>query len=117
MIISSLEERLKELRRAPKKKEKGSSESSTSKAPCVVKVKPHKPFEVPPVPDGEDDISFKRHNNVLKAEHSKANNITITANKLMDHTFAQRRREMLDSKDDVKKTFQKYPYLQESAQV
>lgn len=115
VIISSLDDKYKELRRKPKKKK--DKAASVTSAPCIPKHKPHKPFEIPPIPEGEDEMSFQRHNNILKAEYSKASNVTMTASSLMDRTFAQRRQEMMQSKDDVKTTFKKYPYLQEANQV
>ena len=80
MYVSTLGDKYKDLRRTPKKrKDKGSSNSVPS-APSTSKHKRHKPFELPPIPDGEDDT----------AEYSKASNTTMTANKLMDRTFLQR---------------------------
>ena len=114
--MKSIEDKFKELRRDSKKKQgKVAREASTTCA--TPQTKPHKPFQLPPIPDGEDEVSFERHNNVLRAEWSKADKMTMTASSLMERTFPQRRQEMMDANTDVKTTFKKYPYLQQSEQV
>ena len=73
-------------------------------------------FELPPIPDGEDQTSFDRHNRVLKAEYSKPNPNVKTVQELMKITFPMRRRDILSeghSFDPLKK----YPYLQQPSHV
>ena len=73
-------------------------------------------FELPPIPDGEDQTSFDRHNRVLKAEYSKPNPNVKMVQELMKITFPKRRRDILSeghSFDPLKK----YLYLQQPSHV
>lgn len=79
--------------------------------------KPHPPkgpamkaLELPPIPVGEDETSFERHNRVLKLEYTKPHPSIATVKELMKTTFAMRRTDILSEghKFDVGK----YPFLQ-----
>ena len=59
--------------------------------------------EPPPIPPGEDELSFQRFN-MLKAESRKKAN-TVVVSTLMD-TFAQRRAEILKSTAPVEALLQ-----------
>ena len=85
-----------------------------------VHVKPKDPCgkeqDIPAIPAGEDENSFKHHNRTLKAEYSKANRNGRLVDELMDHTFPMRRQDILaqgHSYDPVSK----YPFLQVADQV
>ena len=73
-------------------------------------------FELPPVPDGEDQTSFDRHNRVLKAEYSKSHPNAKTVQELMKITFSMRRRDIL-SEGHVFDPLKKYLYLQQPSYV
>ena len=65
--------------------------------------------EPPPIPPGEDELSFQRFN-MLKAESRKKANTAVVST-LMDTTFAQRRAEILKSTAPVEALLQEYPFL------
>ena len=73
-------------------------------------------FELPPIPPGEDETSFERHNRVLKSEYSKSNPNRHTVQELMNITFSMRRRDIL-SQGHTFNPLTKYPYLQEPSHV
>ena len=72
-------------------------------------------LELPPVPDGEDQTSFDRHNRVLKAEYSKSNPNVKMVQELMI-TFPMRRRDILSDSHSFD-PLKKYPYLQQPSHV
>ena len=118
-IVQTLTDRLKDMRRLRKPK---SSDSSTSRSPELerqnkVTPRPHKPFTLPDVPEGEDALSFERHNRVLQSEWTKSSRNAVTIEQLMERTFAMRRRDILEASTDVQTTFKKYPFLQDPNQV
>ena len=62
--------------------------------------------EPPPIPPGEDELSFQRFNNMLKAESRKKKANTVVVSTLMDTTFAKRRAEILKSTAPVEALLQ-----------
>ena len=118
-IVQTLIDRFKDMRRLRKPK---SSDSTTCRSLELegqkkVTPRPHKPFTVPDVPEGEDDVSFERHNRVLQSEWTKSSRNAVTVEQLMETTFAMRRRDILQAPTDVQTTFSKYPFLQDPNQV
>ena len=59
----------------------------------------------------EDELSFQRFNNMLKAESKKEKANTIVISTLMDTMFAQRRAEILKSTAPFESLLQEYPFL------
>ena len=116
-IIAGLQNRFKEFRRE-KKPRKSSSASdpvpptckSTPKSPSVNKA------EKLSVPAGEDEVSFARHNRVLKAEFSKSKPNAEMVKDLMERTFAMRRKDIL-SQGHSYDPLAKYPFLQVAKHV
>ena len=72
---------------------------------------------MPNVPEGEDDVSFERHNRVLKSEWTKSNRNALMVEQLMERTFPMRRRGILEAPADVQTIFDHYPFLQDPTQV
>lgn len=64
------------------------------------------------VPAGEDDVSFQRHNRVLKTEYVKSHPNMHLVSELMNLTFAMRRADILNNPCDVNTILEKYPSLQ-----
>lgn len=118
-IVQTLIDRFKDMRRLRKP---NSSDSSTSRSADLgkqnkVAPRPHKPFTLPDVPEGEDAVSFERHNRVLQSQWTKSSRNVVTIEQLMERTFAMRRRDILEASSDVQTTFNKYPFLQDPNQV
>ena len=75
-------------------------------------------FQSPVVPDGEDELSFSRHNKAIKSEMGKkgrANKTILTD--LINQSFAMRRRDILESTAHCSIIVKKYPFLKEPIQV
>ena len=66
---------------------------------------------------GEDDLSFERHNNFLRKEHSKLRPNAQVVKELTTTTFPMRRADILASSCDVQTLFKKYPFLNNVNQV
>ena len=66
---------------------------------------------------GEDEVSFERHNNFLRKEHSKVRPNAQVVKELMATTFSMRRADILASACDVQTLFKKYPFLNDVNQV
>ena len=73
----------------------------------------------PPVPEGEDDHSFARHNKMLIAEFKKKRPNSMVVNDMMILTFPMRRSDIVQysHKYKLKDLFEKYPFLQTEDQV
>ena len=69
-------------------------------------------MKLPSVPAGEDEVSFQRHNCVLKAEFSKSRHNKQIVSELMNVTFPMRRADILLSPCDINKILEKCPFLQ-----
>lgn len=114
--MESLRDRFKEFRRQKKPRittTKSTTKLFTSKkSPGITR-----PMFSPPVPVGEDKISFNRHTNALKAEWKKRRPNTNVVNELMDQSFAMRWDDLHSNAYDVDTIFQKYPFLQNNNQV
>ena len=76
----------------------------------------HNPLALPDIPAGED-VSFERHNRILRTEWSKTNRDAMLVEELMNRTFAMWRREIVENPCDVQSLFKKFPFLQQSDQV
>ena len=63
---------------------------------------------------GEDDVSFERHNNFLRKEHSKLRPNSQVVKDLMSTIFPMRRADILAN---VQTLFKKYPFLNDVGQV
>ena len=111
---------MKEIRR-PKysrspKEEKSPVSSKVGRSPPLCKVE-RTPgsvdvMKLPSIPAGEDEVSFQRHNRVLKAEFSKTRHNKQIVSELMNVTFSMRRADILQSPCDIIKILEKYPFLQ-----
>ena len=66
---------------------------------------------LPQVPDGEDDVSFLRHNAFLKKEFLKRNPNMVAVDQIMDTTFAMRRNDILVDPRSVSALLDCYPFL------
>lgn len=69
-------------------------------------------MKLPPIPAGEDEVSFQRHNRVLRAEFAKAHHNKQIVSELMSITFSMRRADILQSPCDINSILEKYPFLQ-----
>ena len=68
----------------------------------------------PTIPAGEDETSFERHNNQIRAEISKKgkkNQTVLTA--LIKQTFPMRRKDITESLCHSSEILRKYPFLKE----
>ena len=72
---------------------------------------------LPPIPAGEDNISFQRHCRVLEAEWRKTKRSPMVVEELMKRTYAFRRRDIVETGRGVEEIFELYPFLQDSDQV
>ena len=91
----------------------GQAKSKNSKFPGQNKsLKERKPLSSLEVPAGEDDVSFQRHNRVLKTEYTKAHHNMHLVSELMNLTFAMRRFDILNNPCDINGILEKYPFLQ-----
>ena len=72
---------------------------------------------MPEIPPGEDEHSFSRHNNLIKAELKKANVNRAILNKLADLSFAIRRRDILQNGSSLDAIYSSYPFLKDTNQV
>ena len=90
---------------------------SESRLPTCNKERKPDPYTIPDVPEGEDEVSFERHNRVLKSEWSKSSRNALMVEQLMDRTFPIRRRSILETPTNVLTTFKQYPFLQDPTQV
>jgi len=68
------------------------------------------PSPIPPV-YVEDELSFQRFINVLKAESKRKKANTVVVSTLMDTMFAQRRAEILKSTAPFESLLQEYPFI------
>lgn len=111
-------DRFKDMRRVrkPKNLEPKNSEKTEKilrkKVPGI-----HSALAMPDIPAGEDEVSFRRHNNVLRAEWTKSSRNMMVVNELMDVTYGLRRRTILEESMDVETLFEKFPFLQDPDQV
>ena len=110
--------RFKEFRRQPRERSKPGTLKTTP-----VKTQPaRKPsiaalMEAPPIPTGEDRVSFERHNKVLLSESKKARpNMQIVCS-LMQRTYAFRRGEIISTAAHVIQHLNRYPFLRNADQV
>ena len=110
-LVQGLKGRFKERRRTkkPRTATKSPSEEADHK-PHPPKGPALKALELPPIPAGEDDTSFERHNRILKLEYAKPHPNNATVTELMKTTFAMRRRDILS--EGHKFDIGKYPFLQ-----
>ena len=74
-------------------------------------------LSLPQVLEGEDNVSFERHNRVLGMEWRKTNKNMMVVDELMSRTFAMRRRVIIESPQAVQTLFDRFPFLQDPEQV
>ena len=78
-------------------------------------VKPKSPggkVTLPSIPPGEDETSFKRHNNAIRLEMAKKGKQNMTVlNELVKQSFPMRRKDILDNSFHVNVILQKYRFL------
>ena len=103
--------------RKPKLSDSSTSRSLELERRDNVTPRPDKTFTLPDVPEGEDAVSFERHNRIHQSEWTKSSRNAVTIEQLMERTFAMRRRDILEASTDVQTTFKKYPFLQDPNQV
>ena len=117
--MESLINRFKEFRRPPRDRSKVDSTTATPALRVLPQQKPplQSLMETPPVPPGEDQASFRRHNHVLLAESKKARPNMQVVTSLMEVTYALRRKDIISSTADVKHHLIQYPFLQNVDQV
>ena len=113
--VTSLKNRFKEFRRTPSKREAKeclTAKRSRKKMPGIIFSPLH------PVPaQGEDSVSYERHNRVLQQDFVKRRRNQQVVDELMSCSFAMRRNEILAKSFDLHDLFEKFPFLQESGQV
>lgn len=112
--MQTLINRFKEFRRLKTVRNPSSNKSSGSTSSDI------KPTVLPSptIPAGEDETSFERHNNQIKAEFSKKgkrNQAVLTA--LIAQTFPMRRKDITESPCHSSEILVKYPFLKEGDQV
>lgn len=114
-IVQSLINRFKEFRRPPRDR----SKVEVKQPSHVIKRKPpiETLMEMPAIPAGEDQTSFKRHNQILVAESKKAKPNMQVVGSLMERTYAFRRGDIISSPSDVMHHLAQYPFLQNVEQV
>lgn len=113
--MQSLSDRFKEFRRPPKAKRAKISapkKSPKKKLPGITQT-----LAVPIVSPGEDSVSFKRHNNILKSEYKKTRRNYEVVSDLMERTFTMRRKSILENSYSLSAIFDLSPFLQEPPQV
>ncbi len=86
--------------------------SPKNKLPGITHI-PSTPVRSP----GEDSVSFKRHNNVLKLEFKKTHRNSEVVADLMKRTFAIRRNNILENTYDLTNIFENTRFLKETPQV
>jgi hypothetical protein len=115
-IVQSLINRFKEFRRIKTVRNPTTSKPSHSH---TSNMKPStsllKPLEAPA---GEDDISFQRHNNQIRAELSKKGKINRSiVDNLVKQTFSMRRKDITENPCHSFEVLKKYSFLKEVDQL
>ena len=68
-------------------------------------------MQPPPIPEGEDECSFDRFSSQLRDEAKRRKPRSEVVSKLMEITYAQRRRNLLEFPTDIPELIKKYPFL------
>ena len=113
-ITKSLQGRFKEFRRTHKPRR---SMPSSSESKEVSGSKGRQIASTLPIPDGEDSVSFERHNRALKVEYNKVRPNKQVVEELMAQSFAMRWNDLHDNSYDVETVFEMYPFLADVSQV
>ena len=113
-IAQTLRDRFKEFRR-PKKPRR----TTTSASVPLLKTPPGitSPLASPPIPAGEDKVSFQRHANALCLEFKKVKPNMSVVDDLMTMSFAMRWEDLHNNSYDIGSVFQKYPFLRMADKV
>ena len=74
-------------------------------------------MQAPVTPAGEDECSFERFSSQLRDEAKKKKPRNEIVAKLMDATFALRRKDILDHPAIVSEILKKYPFLKYQDEV
>ena len=114
MITQSLINRFKEFNRV---KKRGSNVTVATFASSKDSSKSINEIDEPSIPEGEDSLSFERHNTRIKMELKKSNVNKVVINELIDRTYAFRRRDIVKDSGDLSTIFNKYPFLKDTEQV
>ena len=88
MITQSLINRFKEFNRVKKRVTVATFASSKDSSKSINEI------DEPSIPEGEDSLSFERHNTRIKMELKKSNVNKVVINELIDRTYAFRRRDI-----------------------
>ena len=71
-------------------------------------------LSLPDVPQGEDETSFKRHNDAIRAEMAKRGKRNMSVIKeLLNISYPMRRHDIKSDSSHVQITLQKYPFLKD----
>lgn len=79
--------------------------TAPQKSPSIAWMQP------PPIPQGEDDCSFDRFSSQLQEEARRKKPRTEVISKLMEATYAQRRKNILECPAAISELLKKYPFL------
>lgn len=112
--MKSLQGRFKEFRR-PYKPRKAVSSSTEHKAGSSMR---HRSItSTMPIPSGEDNTSFERHNRALKIEKGKVCPNKQVIEMLMTQSFAMRWNDLHSNTYSLDTVFEKYPFLADVYEV
>lgn len=124
-IVISIQNRFKEFRRDRKstKCDARTSQSTSNKTPSTSKQitatkSPHVDWMQPPtIPLGEDNCSFERFSSQLREESKRKQPRGEIISKLMEATYAHRRKNILECPSTIPELLKKYPFLSAEAEV
>lgn len=81
------------------------SKPTAQKSPSIAWMQP------PSIPLGEDECSFKRFSSQLRDEAKRRKPRDEVTSKLMDATYAHRRKDILECPAAIPELLKKYPFL------
>ena len=82
-----------------------------TKKPAVQKSPSIAWMQPPPIPPGEDACSFDRFSSQLRDEAKRRKPRNEVTTKLMEATYAQRRKDILECPAAIPELLKKYPFL------
>lgn len=119
-IITGLQNRFKEFRRDKKQRKETPIVDPNTPPKCQQPNLSKSPMQnlmkVPDIPEGEDEHSFERLNNMLKSEFKKQRPKKEVLVELMRATYPQRRANILATSTPVANLI-KYPFLSKEEQA
>ena len=124
-IVVSIQNRFKEFRRDCKstKCDARTLQSTSNETPSTSKQitdtkSPHVDWIQPPtIPLGEDNCSFERFSSQLQEESKRKQPRGEIISKLMEATYAHRRKDILECSSTIPELLKKYPFLSVEAGV